>query len=266
MTFGVLLLMVMIIFNSIIIIRGGGIEQNIPSALILMFSPAILALLVNYSYERNLQGFSWTLKNPPLLLLSYLVPLFYIAIAYGLVIVSGNAGLDNPKISGLNIMDYFQIAVIGVLTMCLQVMGEEIGWRGFLLNNLHKKLTFTQSSLIVGVVWALFHYPLLFTGAYEDHGTPLWYRTICFTIAIMGANMAINWLHLKSGSLWAALIFHAAHNSLLSDANALIINTGITGYLLYETGIVLAGVIAVIGLFFWLKRDALPQPIGSSHS
>ncbi len=50
-----------------------------------------------------------------------------------------------------------------LLLFPLMILGgglEEVGWRGFLQPLLEKKLSFVLTSLIIGVVWGLWHLPL----------------------------------------------------------------------------------------------------------
>ncbi len=56
-TFLILMASVSIIFNFLIIQNGGKIEENILYAVVLIFSPAVLSLLVNFIFEKNLRGF-----------------------------------------------------------------------------------------------------------------------------------------------------------------------------------------------------------------
>lgn len=258
-TFLLLMLLISVVFNTLIIRNGGKIEENIPYAVVLIFSPAIISLLVNFIYEKNFRGFGWRWQDTKMHLISYAVPLIYITFSYGLVILSGFAGLNNAAIAELGLPGLLMIPTVGITGVILPVLGEEIGWRGFLLKNLYKKMSFDKASLLTGVIWALFHYPLLMLGNYNNGATPVWYALIFFTIAILGANTIINWLYIKSGSLWTAVIFHSVHNSLLNDLNPLIENTALTPYLLTEYGAVLAIAIWIAALFFLRKKGELPS-------
>ncbi len=257
--FYVLLLVVNLIVNFLLIKNGGGLQKNIPYAVVLMFSPATIAILVSFFYERNLHGFGWKWQNTRLHLLSYLVPIIYITIAYGGLLLFGLAGLNMAKIKELGIIELLMIPTFGVTGALITVLGEEIGWRGFLLKQLYEKMDFSKASLITGVTWAMFHVPLLIFADYNNGQTPILYSLVCFTVAIMGANSAINYLTIKSGSIWTAVIFHTVHNSLLNDIDPLITDKGYTYYLITEFGIVLAIVIAAFGWLFWLKGKQLDQ-------
>jgi uncharacterized protein len=49
-----------------------------------------------------------------------------------------------------------------VMLLLLEAAGEEIGWRGYALRGLQANLSALASTLIIGVVWALWHLPLFF--------------------------------------------------------------------------------------------------------
>lgn len=257
-TFLGLMALISVVFNGLIIRNGGKIEENIPFAAVLIFSPAVISLLVNFIYEKNLRGFGWKWQQTKWQLVSYVVPLLYIVITYGVVLLFGLASLDRQAIDQLGPLGLLMIPTLGLTGVLLPVLGEEIGWRGFLLKHLYKKMSFGKASLITGIIWALFHYPLLILGNYNNGATPWWFALLFFTIAILSANTIINWLYIKSGSLWTAVIFHSVHNSLLNDLNPLIISKPITPYLLTEFGAALAGAIFIVAMIFWTKRHQLP--------
>lgn len=89
-------------------------------------------------------------------------------------------------------------------------LGEEIGWRGFLLPKLLDRQGPLTASLFVGVVWFLWHLPLyLATGRFE--------MTATFLLGYLVQNVAWSFLHtwffLRSGgSAWLAVILHTAGN------------------------------------------------------
>src|SRR5213078_2483579 len=93
------------------------------------------------------------------------------------------------------------IGTVGMVGSSAQALGEEIGWRGFLVPELAKRMSFTSVSLLSGIIWSVWHYPiLLFTDF--NAGTPPWYGLTCFTVVLTGIAFAFAWMRLASGSLW----------------------------------------------------------------
>ena len=89
-----LMLLIGVVFNALIIRNGGNIEENIPYAIVLIFSPAIVSLIVNFVFERNMRGFGWKWQNTKWHLVSYAVPFLYVVGTYGLVVLLGLASLN----------------------------------------------------------------------------------------------------------------------------------------------------------------------------
>ena len=93
-TFLVILAVLSVIFNTLIITGGGQMDQNIPYALGLMFSPAFAALLTQFIYNRNLRGFGWKWGKTRYQILAYAVPTMYVLISYSLILLLGLGKLN----------------------------------------------------------------------------------------------------------------------------------------------------------------------------
>ncbi|MCZ4272324.1 CPBP family intramembrane glutamic endopeptidase [Maritalea porphyrae] len=248
------------LFSTLIILDGRGLSQNIPYALTLMLSPAIVGLGTSWFFTKSLKGFGWRLGSPKLMLVSYLIPLLYILVPYVFLLATGLVLLDASAMAELGLTEVIQFFFANILILCVLVLGEEIGWRGFLLPQLCKVTSFAKASTIVGVVWILVHFPIFIFADYNAGGAPLWLRLLCFTVLAFGVNLAINWLRIISGSLWTAVLLHTTHNSFLQDISPLFVKTQMSEYLLSESGIALALSGVVVGTIFWFKRKELDAP------
>ena len=85
--------------------------------------------------------------------------------------------------------------VVGLVQSLATALGEEIGWRGFLVPELFKTMGFTSAALFSGVAWACWHYPLVIWGDCSG-GTPVCYGLTCFTVLVV----AILWYSLGCAS------------------------------------------------------------------
>ena len=89
-------------------------------------------------------------------------------------------------------------------------LGEEIGWRGFLLPRLLKIYTPRISFLICGIIWGLWHSAGILLG-HNYPGTPV-LGTFLMIGFCMLFGVVFGWLRLESGSVWPAVIAHGALN------------------------------------------------------
>jgi membrane protease YdiL (CAAX protease family) len=85
--------------------------------------------------------------------------------------------------------------------------GEEIGWRGYVLPRLQVRHGALAASLIVGVIWGLWHLPKFLA---PGNTTPFW----LFMIKTMTDAVLYTWLFNNTrGSLLLTTILHAAGNT-----------------------------------------------------
>jgi membrane protease YdiL (CAAX protease family) len=144
---------------------------------------------------------------------------------------------------------------VGIFTVWF-ALGEEIGMRGYLQPRL-MSLGRTPALLLVGLVWATWHMPLIFLAPAIDFPTgnlllffPLFYGTI------VAASFFYGYLRIYTGSVWPASIAHAVHNAAWSILGAFTLITAspvlVNVYLVGDFGIlILIG--AVIGAI-WVRR------------
>lgn len=254
-TFAFLTLIFSSVFYTLIISNG---KLGLVTAVGLMWCPGLAAILTRLIYQKNLSGFGWSWGKTRYQLLSYIYPLIYASIIYGLVwlLKSGSFKADSkPTLEGF----FLRFILIGTAFNCFSALGEELGWRGFLTPELAKKWTFAQTSLIVGIVWAVWHFPLILFANYNT-GTPVFYGLICFTFGVIGTTFAYSWFRLKSGSVWTAMFLHASHNLFVqSFFDPLTDVSGITNYITGEFGAAFAIVGVLTAIVFWRLRYRLPD-------
>jgi hypothetical protein len=88
-------------------------------------------------------------------------------------------------------------------------LGEEPGWRGYALARLQDRYSALVASLILGVLWGVWHLPFFFIKGTEQETTPFF----LFVLSIIASSILITWVynHTK-GSVLLALLFHNAVN------------------------------------------------------
>lgn len=174
---------------------------------VLMWMPALGAYIVKRRYYRGQKAFfGFTGCKIGYLALGVLLPLFYIGVPY---LIYWGMHPDTIKIPFS--INFFVMLVIGIPMSMLTAMGEEIGWRGYLVWALCSKYRTMTGLLLSSVIWGLWHVPLLVSGLYMP-GTPLWYQITTFLLLILPMGCVIGMLTLRSRSLWPAILFHTLHN------------------------------------------------------
>jgi uncharacterized protein len=240
---------------------------------VIMWCPALAALLTCRLLGRELSSLGWRWPQSKHLAAAYFVPLAYVSVAYGAVWALQLGGWNSEFVSlvtdglglkGLPTWASFTLALIcmatgGVIENLSMTLGEEIGWRGFLVPELAKRMSYAKTSFLSGVIWAVWHSPLLLFADYNV-GTNRWYALGCFSFTCISMSFMLAWFRLKSDSLWPAALFHASHNVFLPIVfDNLIRNTGHT--LLYTTAFGAAPVCtsALFALYFWTRREEVEQ-------
>ena len=247
-----------------LICRGGAEWLYI----VLMWIPAVAATVANCVFFRE-NGEPFSLKKLFALggfrrcklryvLLGCLLPLVYLLVPY---MVYWRLYPENFAYHGdplvLVLKDILPVLVIGILISLMSALGEEIGWRGFMVPALCEKLGLNKTLLISSLFWCCWHLPLLIGGGYMA-GTPLWYQLPAFVLCIFPVGVMAGLLTLESGSVWPAAFLHAAHNNY-DQAVFQVITAGANKmYFVSETGvltILCAWALAVI-LYMRVKKQA----------
>lgn len=148
------------------------------------------------------------------------------------------------------------------LYMLIQVgIGEEIGWRGYALPKLQAGYSALVSSLVLGVLWALWHLPVFFNPATSYSNTPFW----VFLIFLLPFAILYTWvLNSTGGSVLIVMILHAVMNSVgqlwraIPDGTTTVSTTNI--YLI-QAGLLWVGAIIVVLVYGASNLSRKPKQV-----
>jgi membrane protease YdiL (CAAX protease family) len=202
----------------------GIITNNVPVFLeyIGAFGPAIAAIavvgLINGKDE--LQKLLNRIKIWRVDFKWYLIALFGQPFIWGIAILLYLMfGGETPNFSNTPIHDFVNIGgnhsllmvIIGLfLQQFIALFGEEIGWRGYLLPKLLKSSHWVKSTLILGLIWALWHLPLFYIQGRVQANTPIF----LYFFDLMISTVFFTWIFLKTkGSVLIATLFHTSINT-----------------------------------------------------
>ena len=127
----------------------------------------------------------------------------------------------NGKLFFAQLGNFLPLLILGPLS-------EEIGWRGYALPRLQTRWNAVTSSLIIGVIWGLWHLPLfmMFGTSQHELGIPF----IGFWIGMSANSLFYTWLYNNTKeSLWSSILFHWIYTYA-----AQVVSSGVTRSPLYN--------------------------------
>ena len=231
-----------------------------------MWSPGLAALATKRLFGESISELPWKWGGARYAWLAYFIPIAYALPVYLVAWLTPLGGFLEPDFiartaaqfgwSGFPsvvvlILFVLITSTLGLVAKTGRALGEEIGWRGFLVPELNKVVGFTGVSVISGLMWAAYHFPVLLFGDYNK-GAPAWVSLTCFTLMVVADSFIMAWLTLRSNSLWPAAIFHGSHNLFIQSIfTPLTRDTGPTKYLIDEFGIGLVVTIGIAAILVW---------------
>jgi membrane protease YdiL (CAAX protease family) len=122
-----------------------------------------------------------------------------------------------PQVNGIGLLVLLPVAFLQQFFLGSS-MGEELGWRGYALPRLQARHSALLASIVLGLLWGLWHLPLFLTQGDERASIPFGW----FLVSIVLAAIVYTWVYNHTqGSLLIALLFHtttALTGSFLSSA------------------------------------------------
>ena len=234
-----------------------------------MLSVGAAAIITCLVRKRDLATLGWSWGGWKYQWMSYLLPLGITTVAY--LIIWGfefggwydsefvgtqrdNYNLNSWSDTSVVMFHFIVTATISFVLVLPSVLGEELGWRGFLVPELSRFLSFTGVALLSGLIWSLWHWPMIFSGIYGNDSTPLYFQLFFFTLYIMSASVVMTYLRYKTNSIWTAVTFHMSGNVFIQKVfTPLTEVTEGSGWYIDEFGAIPALVAFLVAVYFWVK-------------
>lgn len=193
-----------------------------------MLSPVIAHLLTRWLTK---EGFPLTGKGSLMLGISFkdkkwiyfiiamLLPWLYFELGQAISILAVPEAF-NPeyyKTFGIDKKMIFIVPIAGIINGTIAsfaALGEEGGWRGYMMPKLMELVGTRKAVFIGGIIWGLWHAPLTCVG--HNFGTDypgfpyLGILIMCVDCTFLGS--LLTYVTVKSGSIWPATIMHAVNN------------------------------------------------------
>ena len=248
-----------------------GMEQFVSLG---MLMPFFAALLTRYVTK---EGFALTGKDSLLLGISFkdrkwiyfvlamVLPWIYYELGYVLTLLLSPKAFDTAYPAILEIAEQDRaIIYLQPLTMIIAgtiasfaALGEEAGWRGYMMPKMIKLWGVKKAVLFGGIIWGIWHWPLTYVGhnfGRDYFGYPFTgFAAMCIMCVFMG--IILTFVTYKSGSIWPAAFLHAVNNSSPSILQYFTNGDKITGWKADSVAsfLILLVPMMVIAVFLFVK-------------
>jgi membrane protease YdiL (CAAX protease family) len=279
-------------------ITYGSIASTLIVACIIMPSPAVATIIVQkWIYKSSLKEYGFTVRKESLryFLLAAFFYLAFILLTVLIIYLLGNilgingfgrisfetsdiienirritpakfagAKVNLPSTTFLIILGVLGGIISGFSINMLFSLGEELGWRGLLLNEFGK-LGFWKTNLLIGSVWGLWHAPIILMGHNPNYPLAGCFMMILLCIALSCLHVIIK---MKTKSIFGPAAFHGMINGGAPVTILIIVNNNeLVGSIVGLAGIVSATIVVcvyfLIDTEFLRERKALSDPLVS---
>jgi uncharacterized protein len=189
------------------------------------------------------------------LLIAVVGPAVVIAVSFSVAAAFGVVRFPTP---GPGFGSAVLSLAITTMIFTVVLLGEEIGWRGYLLFRLGELTSGRRAAVLTGAFHAIFHLPLLLlTTTYQSEGKR-WIVVPMVMVTLTLAGVWYGWLRLWSGSIWPVSLSHSAFNNLMEGVAGAAIATSpaMMAYVTTETGVVTMIIMVLLAGYLLTRRAA----------
>jgi membrane protease YdiL (CAAX protease family) len=184
--------------------------------------------------------------------------------AYGVAVILGVAELRPWHPSHGLAWHAFDV-VSNLALMAVIFLGEEIGWRGYLLPRVQQLTSRRRAALVTGFVHGCFHLPLiLIATTYDEFGSRWFVAPMVVAVLTLG-GVFYAYLWDRTRSVWAVSMAHGAVNLAFSWGAALVIGSQTDlAYVAGESGVATLAAVAVVAALLLARAEVWRFPAGSA--
>lgn len=240
---------------------------------VLMWIPGLVSILFRLLFREGFADVGWRIGKVRFWAWAYIGPLGLASLSVLLALLFGKVTVA-PHLSDQTMLDavffklswpvrdapagslllqrFLAVALISIGPGFFCALGEELGWRGYLLPRL-MQAGWPSPFLLSGVVWGIWHLPLFVFTGYAHGAVALSIIMFIFLTALFG--VFIGWLRVASGSVFVAAMAHTSFNAFVqSFFGESFVGDG-AWFLIGDYGVLtLVSYCALVAWLYWSKR------------
>ena len=276
------------VYASLLLLRDGNAAAYQLLLAVSMFCPLVSVLLVQKFWLHQPTGISWRPRlkgNGRYLLAAWFGPamltllgaVLYFAVFPSRLDFSGSwlvaaygGEMDAQTLRsqlGVSTLSYllqnglFAVLLAPVINM-FPALGEEVGWRGYMMPRLKERFGLLNGRLLGGVVWGIWHWPLMLLVGYEYGtnylGAPL-LGLVVWCVVCFALNTLLDILYEKTECIWVPAIAHGAFNAIAALPQVLVTPADTYYNVLGPMPIGLIAALPMLAAAVWLTLREMKQ-------
>ena len=274
------------VYGSLLLLRDGNAAVYRALLSVSMFCPLVAVLVAKRIVLHQPTGIGWKVRGKRRYWLAawfgpavftVLAALLYFAVFSSRLDLSGSwlvtaygGEMDAETLRsqlGVSNLSYMLETGLFAITLAppinmLFAVGEEAGWRGYMMPQLKERFGLLNGRLLGGVIWGVWHWPIMLLTGYEYGtnylgapalGLVVW-CVVCFAL-----NTLLDWLYEKTGCIWVSAIAHGAFNAVAALFTVLTYPADAYYNVLGPTPIGLIGMLPMLAAAVWLTLRQVKQ-------
>lgn len=174
------------------------------------FIPAILAVILNKKEGGTWKDLKFSKPSFKASFWAFLIPILFFTtvistqIFFDIRLVPDWSKLGTPLIVIL-------LLIVGYPVTAILMLGEEIGWRGYLQEKVIDGFGAFKGILLLGLVWGLWHMPIALQG-YNFPNHPYIEAFMTYPLVGIALSLIIAYLGFNRYSIFIGVLLHASNN------------------------------------------------------
>ena len=148
----------------------------------------------------------------------------FIKLTQGQMVAMGQVAPSVEELRSLLIMQMIIAVLLAPILNFIACLGEELGWRGFLLPTLNEKYSYLKSTIKSGVIWGIWHAPMIAMGhnyGLGYFGAP-WGGILAMIVFCVVVSAFLSYMTFKTKSCIPAVLSHGMINGFASFSTVFI--------------------------------------------